>query len=54
MLVGLPPFIDESNDKLYKKIKYTDPSFDYKFLSDKAIDICKKLLEKDPLKRLGS
>ena len=54
MLVGLPPFYSKDRQKLYENIKYSEPKLDYPFLSPDAIDLCTKLLNKDPLKRLGS
>mgnify|MGYP000641852147 CR=1 FL=1 len=54
MLCGLPPFYSKKRDELYKNIKYADPRLDMPFLSENARDLCKKLLEKDPNKRLGS
>lgn len=54
MLVGLPPFYSKDREKLYRNIKYADPKLDMSYLSEEARDLCKKLLEKDPTKRLGS
>lgn len=54
MLVGLPPFMHKDKTQLYKLIKYQEPYFDFSFLSEQAKDLCKKLLEKNPLTRLGS
>ena len=53
MLCGLPPFYSKDREKLYRNIKYSDPRLDMPFLSDSAKDLCAKLLEKDPQKRLG-
>ena len=54
MLYGLPPFYDENVDKMYEKIKSGSIKFQKRIqLSDEAKDIIKKLLEKDPKKRLG-
>lgn len=54
MLVGLPPFYSKDREKLYQNIKYAEPKLDYEFLSEEAKDLCSKLLQKDPAKRLGS
>jgi protein-serine/threonine kinase len=54
MLCGLPPFYSKEREKLYKNIKYGEPRLDMPFLSEAAKDLCRKLLEKDPSKRLGS
>lgn len=54
MLCGLPPFYSKEREKLYKNIKYGEPRLDMPFLSEAAKDLCRKLLEKDPNKRLGS
>ena len=54
MLYGLPPFYDENVDKMYEKIKSGSIKLQKRIqLSDEAKDIIKKLLEKDPKKRLG-
>jgi len=54
MLVGHPPFMHNNKQQLYRLIKYTDPNLSYGFLSDDAIDLISRLLEKNPVKRLGS
>ena len=54
MLCGLPPFYSKERDKLYRNIKFGEPKLDMPFLSENAKDLCRKLLEKDPVKRLGS
>ena len=54
MLVGLPPFMHKNSVNLYKLIKYTPPTLNYPFISDAARDLCTRLLDKDPYKRLGS
>jgi len=54
MLCGLPPFYSKEREKLYRNIKYGEPRLDLPFLSEAAKDLCRKLLEKDPSKRLGS
>lgn len=54
MLVGQPPFMHQQKQSLYKLIKYTEPNYDFTFLTTEMIDLCQKLLHKDPLERLGS
>jgi serine/threonine protein kinase len=54
MLCGLPPFYSKERERLYKNIKYADPKLDMSYLSENAKDLCRKLLIKDPLNRLGS
>jgi len=54
MLCGLPPFYSKERDKLYKNIKYADPRLDMPYLSENAKDLCRKLLIKEPEKRLGA
>ena len=54
MLIGFPPFFVENIDKMYEMIKSSPVKFPKKInLSDDAKDLIKKLLEKDPKKRLG-
>ncbi len=55
MLCGLPPFYVENLDKMYEMIKSGAVKFPKRInLSDDAKDVIKKLLEKNPKKRLGS
>jgi len=54
MLCGQPPFYSKDKEKLFKNIKYQEPRLDFPFLSENAADICLKLLDKNPLTRLGS
>lgn len=54
MLSGVPPFMNNTKQGLYKLIKYQDPKLDYPFFSHHATDILAKLLAKDPACRLGS
>jgi serine/threonine protein kinase len=54
MLVGLPPFYSKDRQKLYENIKTGTPKLDFPFLGEDAIDLCTKLLVKDPKNRLGS
>ena len=52
MIHGLPPYYDQNRQQMYKQIlrgRLKKPSH----MSDAAFDICKKLLERDPTKRLG-
>lgn len=52
MISGLPPFYDKNRQTMYRRIlegKLNPPPF----MSDDAVDICKKLLDRDPTKRLG-
>jgi len=54
MLCGEPPFYSKNKEKLFRNIKYSEPKLDFPFLSEEARDICAKLLDKNPLTRLGS
>ena len=55
MLCGLPPFYVENLDKMYELIKTSSVKFPKRInLSEDAKDIIRKLLEKDPKKRMGS
>ena len=55
MLCGLPPFYVENLDKMYDMIKNNPVKFPKRItLSEEAKDVIKKLLEKNPKKRLGS
>ena len=55
MLCGLPPFYVENLDKMYELIKTSTVKFPKRIvLSEDAKDIIRKLLEKNPKKRLGS
>lgn len=53
MLAGLPPFYDTNPKKMYMGILF-DPLRFPKFFSRRAIDICMKLLDRDPKRRLGA
>ncbi|CAI5702578.1 unnamed protein product [Peronospora effusa] len=53
MLTGLPPFYCRDRDRLFEKIRKGDLSFP-KYLSPSAKDLLKKLLERDPTRRLGT
>jgi serine/threonine protein kinase len=55
LLCGFPPFYDENNEELYKmivnaRIEFLSPYWDN--VSKEAIDLIKKLLEKEPGTRL--
>lgn len=52
MLAGIPPFYCKKKSDIYTAILTKNPNY-YNYLSKDAIDIISKLLEKDPLKRLG-
>ena len=54
MMSGEPPFYSKNKEKLFKNIKYSEPKLDLPFLSEHAKDICAKLLDKNPVTRLGS
>ena len=53
MLTGLPPFYDENVNEMYKKIVTDDLSFP-EGTSNKAKDILRGLLTRDPERRLGA
>jgi serine/threonine protein kinase len=53
MLVGYPPFFDESPFKIYEKILEGKLQFP-KWIDPRAKDLTKGLLTQDPTKRLGS
>ncbi len=55
MLCGLPPFYVENLEKMYDMIKNSAVKFPRRInLSEDAKDVIRKLLEKNPKKRLGS
>ena len=58
MIVGLPPFYSENQNEMYQKIvsqplRFPDPSSDSIILSEPVKDILKRLLDRDPTRRLG-
>lgn len=53
MLVGYPPFFDESPYKIYEKILNNKPEFP-RFMDSSAKDLIKRLLTSDKMKRLGN
>ena len=55
MLCGLPPFYVENLEKMYDMIKNSAVKFPRRInLSEDAKDVIRKLLEKNPKKRLGA
>ena len=55
MLVGYPPFTGFNKQDIFAKIKYQDLYFDpkdWKPVSKRAKDLVKRLLVKDPAKRI--
>jgi len=55
LLVGFPPFFDQSDPALFKKIINVEYNFDddsWRGVSDEAKDFIKKLLVKNPTERL--
>lgn len=58
MIVGLPPFYSENQNEMYRKI-VSDPlrfpdARDGLILSNEVKDILTKLLDRDPVRRLGN
>ena len=53
MLVGYPPFFDESPIRIYEKILEGKPQLP-NWLEPRAVDLIRGLLQVDPSKRLGS
>jgi len=53
MLNGIPPYFDQDRDKMFEKIKNHKLKY-HSSLSPQAIDILKQLLERNPVKRIGS
>ncbi|KAM9959024.1 hypothetical protein ACTFIR_000075 [Dictyostelium discoideum] len=55
MLSGQPPFISKNPDKIFRKInKYRNEIICPAYFSEAATDLIQKLLQVDPLKRLGA
>lgn len=55
LLVGYPPFMEENQHELFRKIRsgeYDFPKEDWDKISDEAKDLIQKLLKVDPLERL--
>lgn len=55
LLVGYPPFMEDSQTELFRKIRagdYDFPEENWKHVSDEAKDLIRKLLIVDPLERL--
>ncbi|KAI8615398.1 kinase-like domain-containing protein [Chytriomyces sp. MP71] len=53
MMTGLPPFYDENQNEMYKRI-VSEPLCFPDELSDEVRDLLGKMLDRDPSKRLGS
>lgn len=53
MIAGLPPFYDRNRQVMYRKILSAEMS-PPAFMSPEAVDICRKLLNRDPTQRLGA
>lgn len=55
MLTGLPPYYADDKEELFQNILSNEFAIDHKKyeLSPMCVDLLKKLLERDPLKRLG-
>ncbi|KAM9968359.1 hypothetical protein ACTFIW_002797 [Dictyostelium discoideum] len=55
MLSGQPPFISKNPEKIFRKInKYRNEIICPTYFSEAATDLIQKLLQVDPLKRLGA
>ena len=52
MITGLPPFYDSNRKIMFHRI-LSCPLQNSPYMSQEAFDICSKLLERDPTKRLG-
>jgi len=52
MLTGLPPFYDTNRAEMYRKI-LDAPMNPPPTMSPEAVDLCAKLLVRDPRRRLG-
>jgi serine/threonine protein kinase len=52
MICGLPPFYDKNRTTMYKKI-LAAPLEPPSYMSKEAVDICAKLLTREPTSRLG-
>lgn len=53
MLVGIPPYFSNDREILFNNIKYGSLKIP-KNISDSAKDLIIRLLERNPLKRLGA
>jgi len=53
MLTGLPPYYTKDRTKLFERIRRAELKYP-SHMSEIAVSLCSKLLEKDPAKRLGS
>ena len=57
LLAGEPPFYAETDEELFYKIKHDKvvfPKETFDLISNECIDLIKKLLNKDPLKRISA
>ncbi|KAI8904766.1 kinase-like domain-containing protein [Gorgonomyces haynaldii] len=54
MVYGLPPFYSENTNSMYRKILYDPLVFPEGLFTEAAMSLCRRLLERDPSKRLGS
>mmetsp|Transcript_39042 Transcript_39042/g.59472 ORF Transcript_39042/g.59472 Transcript_39042/m.59472 type:complete len:105 (-) Transcript_39042:231-545(-) len=55
LITGMPPFYDDDKEVLFKNIKMNQLQFDDDIeWSPECMDFLKRILEKDPIKRLGS
>lgn len=52
MIAGLPPFYDNNREKMYKKVLNAELKFPA-YMSAGARSVCRGILQRDPLKRLG-
>ena len=53
LIAGRPPFYDQNPHKLFDSIKHEEPKFP-KSMTPEAKSLLKRLLEKDPQRRLGT
>ena len=53
MLTGLPPFYSKNTDEIFSSILNEDLPFPPKICTNEAKDLLRRLLNKDPNKRLG-
>jgi serine/threonine protein kinase len=54
MIYGVPPFSNENPERLFELIELSGVKFPKGNVSHYAIDIIKRLLDKDPTTRLGA
>ncbi|OMJ71808.1 hypothetical protein SteCoe_29900 [Stentor coeruleus] len=53
LLTGSPPFYDENTERMFWKIQHEELSFP-KYMSEDAVDLISRLLDKNEKKRIGS